>query len=119
SSALFNSSIFPLPDQSFLPPGALLFFLSLRATGQGHISSITFRTGIIHVDHRIEVLTPTGFLSEPRQIPNPRYEKALFERKLFELGLTNDFTLRFMSRLGDPFALEELRTNLDAILKQF
>src|SRR5690242_6842361 len=89
SAALFNPSIVPHPDQSQLPPGALRFILSLRATGEGHISSITFRTGVIHADHRIEVHPPTGFLTEPRQIPNPHYEKALFERKLFELGLTS------------------------------
>src|SRR2546430_1425028 len=118
SAALFNPSIVPHPDQSDLPPGALRFILSLRATGEGHISSITFRTGIIHVDHRIEVLTPTGFLTEPRQIPNPRYEKALFERKLFELGLTNEFTHRVMSKLGESFALEEFRANLEAEVKQ-
>src|SRR5579864_3731430 len=92
SADLFNPSIVPHPDQSELPPGALRFILSLRATGEGHISSITFRTGIIHSDNRIEVETPTGFLTEPRQIPNPHYEKALFERKLFELGLTSGFT---------------------------
>ena len=118
SAALFNPSIVPHPDQSDLPPGALRFILSLRATGEGHISSITFRTGIIHVDHRIEVLTPTGFLTEPRQIPNPRYEKALFERKLFELGLTSEFTRRVMDKLGESFALEELRANLEAEVKQ-
>jgi hypothetical protein len=90
SAALFNPSIVPHPDQTGLPPGALRFILSLRATGEGHISSITFRTGIVHPDHQIEVLTPTGFLTEPRQIPNPLYEKALFARKLFELGLTSE-----------------------------
>ncbi len=101
SAALFNPSIVPHPDQSGLPSGALRFILSLRATGEGHISSITFRTGIIHADHRIEVLrAPSGFLTEPRQIPNPRYEKALFERKLVELGLTNEFTRRVMHKLG-------------------
>src|SRR6202162_2724504 len=118
SAALFNPSIVPHPDQSDLPPGALRFILSLRATGEGHISSITFRTGIIHVDHRIEVLPPTGFLTEPRQIPNPRYEKALFERKLFELGLTSGFTRRVMNKFGESFALEELRANLGAEVKQ-
>ena len=118
SAALFNPSIVPHPDQSDLPPGALRFILSLRATGEGHISSITFRTGIIHADHRIEVLPPTGFLTEPRQIPNPRYEKALFERKLFELGLTSEFTRRVMDKLGESFALEELRANLEAEMKQ-
>src|SRR6266851_3319718 len=87
SAALFNPSIVPHPDQTDLPSGALRFILRLRATGEGHFASITFRTGIIHPDRRIEVLRPTGFLAEPRQIPNPLYEKALFARKLFELGL--------------------------------
>ena len=98
SAALFNPSIVPHTNQSDLPPGALRFILSLRATGEGHISSITFRTGVIHSDSRIEVETPTGFLTEPRQIPNPHYEKALFERKLFELGLTSGFTRRIMDK---------------------
>ena len=114
SAALFNPSIVPHPDQTGLPSEALRFVLSLRATGEGHVSSITFRTGIIHPDHRIEVLTPTGFLTEPRQIPNPLYEKALFVRKLSELGLTQDFTRRIMNRLGHSFALEELRASLQA-----
>lgn len=114
SAALFNPSIVPHPDQSELPAGAIRFILSLRATGEGHISSITFRTGVIHADHRIEVFTPAGFLSEPRQIPNPLYEKALFERKLSELGLSGGFTRRVMSRLGESFALEELRAGLQA-----
>jgi len=113
SAALFNPSIVPHPDQSDLLPGALRFILSLRATGEGHISSITFRTGIVHVDHRIEVLPPTGFLAEPRQIPNPRYDKALFERKLVEMGLTNEFTRQALHHLGGSFALEELRASLE------
>ncbi len=118
SAALFNPSIVPHPDQSELPPGALRFVLSLRATGEGHISSITFREGVIHADHRIEVEAPTDHLTEPRQIPNPSYEKALFERKLFELGLTNEFTRRVMHTLGDFFALEELSSTVEAELNQ-
>ena len=114
SAALFNPSIVPHPDQTGLPTGSLRFILSLRATGEGHISSITFRTGIIHPDHRIEVLTPAGFLTEPRQIPNPLYEKGLFARKLIELGLTRDFTRRVLNKLGNSFALEELRASLQA-----
>jgi predicted GH43/DUF377 family glycosyl hydrolase len=114
SAALFNPSIVPHPDQTGLPTGALRFILSLRATGEGHVSSITFRTGIIHPDRRIEVLTPTGFLTEPRQIPNLLYEKGLFARKLIELGLTRDFTRRVMNKLGESFALEELRASLQA-----
>jgi predicted GH43/DUF377 family glycosyl hydrolase len=114
SAALFNPSIVPHPDQTGLATGALRFILSLRATGEGHVSSITFRTGIIHPDRRIEVLPTTGFLTEPRQIPNPRYEKALFGRKLSELGLTGEFMRRAMSKLGESFSLEELRASLQA-----
>ena len=114
SAALFNPSIVPHPDQTGLPTGSLRFILSLRATGEGHISSITFRTGIIHPDHRIEVLTPAGFLTEPRQVPNPLYEKGSFARKLIELGLTREFTRRVMNKLGNSFALEELRASLRA-----
>src|SRR3981081_186584 len=59
SAALFNPSIVPHPDQDGLPSGALRFILSLRATGEGHISSITFRTGILRSDNRIEMETPS------------------------------------------------------------
>ncbi len=114
SAALFNPSIVPHPDQTDLSPGALRFILSLRATGEGHISSITFRTGIIHPDGRIEVLPPTGFLTEARQLPNALYEKALFGRKLSELGLTGEFTRRVMNKLGNSFTLEDLRASLKA-----
>lgn len=114
SAALFNPSLVPHPDQTDVPAGALRFILSLRATGEGHISSITFRTGIIHPDHRIEVMPPTGFLTEPRQIPNPLYEKSLFARKLLELGLIGDFALRVTNRLDDSFSLQELRGSIDA-----
>src|SRR5437899_6112655 len=114
SAALFNPSIVPHPDQTGLPSGALRFILSLRATGEGHISSITFRSGIIHPDQRIEVFSTGGFLTEPRQIPNPVYKKGLFARKLVELGLVRESTRRIMHKLGDTFALEDLRAALQS-----
>jgi predicted GH43/DUF377 family glycosyl hydrolase len=112
SAALFNPSIIPHPNQADLPHGALRFILSLRATGEGHISSITFRTGIIYADHRIEVFAASGFLTEPRQVPNALYEKPQFAKKLSELGLTSEFTRRVINTLGELFTLEELRAAL-------
>lgn len=47
SAALFNPSIVPHPDQSNIPAGSVRFIMSLRATGERHISSIVFRTGIV------------------------------------------------------------------------
>jgi predicted GH43/DUF377 family glycosyl hydrolase len=114
SAALFNPSIVPHVDQTSLPPGSLRFILSVRATGEGHISSITFRTGVIHPDNRIEIYTPIGSLTEPHQIPNPVYDKPLFARKLTEIGLAREFTRRVMNKLADSFTLEQLRASLQA-----
>jgi predicted GH43/DUF377 family glycosyl hydrolase len=111
SSALFNPSIVAHPDQSGLLPAEIRFILSLRATGEGHISSITFRTGVIHADQVIEVFKPSGFLTEARHI-NPVYQRDLFVRKLNELGLSSDFTNRVMQLLGANFTLEQLRAEL-------
>jgi hypothetical protein len=60
------------------------------------------------------VLTPSGFLTEPRQIPNPQYQKAIFGRKLLELGLDSEFIRRVMNRVEESFALERLRASLQA-----
>ena len=50
ASALFNPSIVAHPDQSGAPEGSLRFVLSLRAVGEGHVSSLTFRSGLIAAD---------------------------------------------------------------------
>jgi predicted GH43/DUF377 family glycosyl hydrolase len=112
SAALFNPSIVPHPDQSGVPAGALRFVLSLRATGEGHVSSITFREGLIHPTLAIEIMPTNGFLTEPHQIPNPVYEKALFRKKLSELNLVSEFTDVVLSKLGETFVLEDLRSAL-------
>src|SRR3989454_7636012 len=105
AAALFNPSIVPHPDQSALPPGSLRFILSLRATGEGHISSITFRTGFLDANGNITINTPTRHCLEPTQVPNASYEKRLFERKLQELGLASDFSQQALQGLGDAFTL--------------
>ena len=85
SAALFSPSMVEHPDQTGVPAGAVRFVISLRATGEGHISSITFRSGIIHRDLRIEVDPAGSLLTEPRPIANTIYEGPLFQRKLWEL----------------------------------
>src|SRR4051812_48543573 len=55
ASALFNPSIVAHPDQSGMADGHLRFVLSLRAVGEGHISSLTFRSGSIAPDGTVKV----------------------------------------------------------------
>jgi predicted GH43/DUF377 family glycosyl hydrolase len=109
AAALFNPSIVPHPDQSDLPPGSLRFILSLRATGEGHISSITFRTGYLDGQGGITVKPPARYSLEPVQVPNASYDKAVFTRKLEELGLVGDFTRQVLGGLADGFTLEALQ----------
>ncbi len=118
SAALFNPSIVPHPDQSGVADNALRFILSLRATGEGHISSITFRTGVIDANNHIEIEKASGFLTEPRRTPNPQYEKSQFLKKLDELGLGGEFTRTVTKNLGNLFTLEELEQSLQTALEQ-
>jgi predicted GH43/DUF377 family glycosyl hydrolase len=66
ASALFNPSIVPHPDQSGIPKGALRFVLSLRAVGEGHVSSLTFRAGTIGADGSLSVDPTARLASSPR-----------------------------------------------------
>jgi predicted GH43/DUF377 family glycosyl hydrolase len=119
AAALFNPSIVPHPDQSDLPPGALRFILSLRATGEGHISSITFRTGLLDAGSNITINTPTRYCLEPEQVPSASYEKDVFERKLQELELVGDFSRQVLQEVGNTFTLDELRASLSRTTEQF
>jgi len=66
ASALFNPSIVPHPDQSGIPNGSLRFILSLRAVGEGHVSSLTFRAGVIAADGSIRVDPTARLATSPR-----------------------------------------------------
>lgn len=112
SAALFNPSIVPHPDQAGVPKGALRFILSLRATGEGHISSITFRSGQISAQHRITLVPPVPFVMEPERVANAAYVKALFAHKLQEAGVQNEFCRRVLDRLHEGFTLKELHAVL-------
>src|SRR5438046_3616793 len=90
SAALFNPSIVPHPDQTGLGQGDLRFILSLRATGEGHISSIEFRTGVIHHDHSIEIDKTTPFVTLPELNPHHTYHKHTFLATVIEMDVYHD-----------------------------
>ena len=66
ASALFNPSIVPHPDQSGIREGAVRFILSLRAVGEGHVSSVTFRTGTIAANGSLAVDPAARLASIPQ-----------------------------------------------------
>jgi predicted GH43/DUF377 family glycosyl hydrolase len=117
SAALFNPSMVWHPEQSGLPDGSRRFILSLRATGEGHISSITFRSGVIDAENCIRMDEPTRFVAAPDLVPNALYETSLFRRKLTELGVDGTITERVLTALGDRFTLDELEHTLRDVLR--
>lgn len=107
-AALFNPSVAPHPDQSGLLQGQLRFVMTVRCVGEGHISSIGFRTG---------VLGPGGALV--LDAPGPRLvtgitRPATYERRLFLAGLADfgddeETTHLLLGRLAESFTAEQLR----------
>jgi predicted GH43/DUF377 family glycosyl hydrolase len=108
SAALFNPSIIPHHNQQNLPEGAVRFIMSLRATGEGHVSSIVFRTGVIYSDHQIQIDPCSRFSTPVRVVPDKQYDKPLFRRKLKDIGV-NEATLDLvLDRIADAFTLVQL-----------
>ena len=66
SAALFNPSVVALPDQTGVDEGDVRFVLSLRGIGEGHVSSLTFRTGVWRADGSLEVDPPSALAVGPR-----------------------------------------------------
>jgi predicted GH43/DUF377 family glycosyl hydrolase len=66
AAALFNPSIVPHPDQGGVPAGSVRFVLSLRAVGEGHISSLTFRSGLISAEGEVSIEPTVRLASIPK-----------------------------------------------------
>jgi hypothetical protein len=118
AAALFNPSMVPHPDQSGIPPGSLRFILSLRATAEGHVSSIAFRSGSLDSNGNITMDVPSRYSLEAMQMPNSAFEKPLFERKLQELRLMGDFNREVLNGLPDVFTMAELRASVSRVTEE-
>lgn len=113
AAALFNPSIVPHPDQKGLSSGELRFILSLRATGEGHISSIVFRSGIIDSKNRLILDPVRPFVELPNIEFAPYYPKELFERRLQELNVDDIIHNLIFADLPDEFTFEKLNNRLN------
>jgi predicted GH43/DUF377 family glycosyl hydrolase len=118
SAALFNPSIVWHADQAGLPPGARRFLISLRAIGEGHVSSVGFRSGTVDAAGRVTLAAPTGFVTAPRVVANATYEKPLFLRKLAELGIVDGLVDLSLADLAERFTLGDLEAALARASRQ-
>ncbi|HVJ82158.1 MAG TPA: glycoside hydrolase family 130 protein [Planctomycetia bacterium] len=115
SAALFNPSMVPAIDQENVPPGSVRFIMSLRATGEGHVSSIVFRRGLVGADSNVSV-DPPGRYSRPLRATVPvDFAKADFISQLQSLHAWTDHAQAVLALLGDRFTRAELSEAIDRI----
>jgi predicted GH43/DUF377 family glycosyl hydrolase len=113
SAALFNPSIVPHPDQTDLDDGDLRFILSLRAVGEGHVSSIEFRTGIVRRNQAIEIDNVSGLVAAPQIDPEPSFPKSIFLHKLYDARLENNWSKSVLNHLGTTFSRSDLNHSME------
>lgn len=106
ASALTNPSIVAAPDQSGVPEGFLRVVVSLRSVGEGHLSSIEFRTGLVGPAGDIELDAALPLMPGSRR--SPMFAKQVFTTKLDEMGVADQVTARALARLSDRFTMAEL-----------
>ncbi|GEL94397.1 glycoside hydrolase family 130 protein [Cellulomonas composti] len=83
STALFNPSMVAHPDQDGLPSGSTRFVMTVRAVGEGHVSSLELRTGTVDAAGAIELDAPPAHARVP-VVTEPRFARAAFEHQLDE-----------------------------------
>lgn len=115
STALFNPSIVPHPVQD--KEGVLRFIISLRAVGEGHISSITFMEGEIDADMNISVAENSPVVYEPERFEH-HYEKELMTKKAHELGILTNLNRELFDTMPDEFSYEELTKAINRTFKE-
>jgi predicted GH43/DUF377 family glycosyl hydrolase len=114
AAALFNPSIVRAPDQRGLAGGAQRFVMSLRAVGEGHLSSIEFRSGVLEAHGGIAIDVPATYLVGGHRTSD-RFDKMQFRAKLVELDAINDLSSSVLDRLANEFTVEELEASLCAL----
>ena len=112
SAALFNPSIAPHPDQTGAPEGGVRFVMSLRATGEGHVSSIVFRTGVIDAGRHLTVDPPAHYSARARLAPDQSYIKVLFRRTMTEMAAHLPTVDLVLDELSDQFTFHGLEATV-------
>jgi predicted GH43/DUF377 family glycosyl hydrolase len=111
AAALSNPSIFLAPDQSDLRVGETRIAMSLRSIGEGHISSIEFRSGTIDAQGNVRFEVPGAYPTTARH-RSGTYVKELFREKVIELHVNAEVAGRVLDPLGEEFTLDELNEQI-------
>lgn len=116
STSLFNPSVVVYPKQNDLKKGQVRVVFCFRATGEGHISSIIFRSAIIDANNDIYLEPISRFASTPEINMDPKYEKKHFTEKLKDIGSLDEISSSVLAHLPDIFSYSDLMREIRAFM---
>ena len=115
AAALFNPSVVIHPSQKGVAKGSQRFIMSFRATGEGHVSSIEFRSGIVDENQDIYFDPISQYVATPETHRDPVYNRLHYERKLEEMGALDRVTNRLLKGLRETFTFDELQARIQTL----
>ncbi|MEO8933466.1 MAG: glycosidase [Xanthomarina sp.] len=116
STAFFNPSIIPDVDQTYLEEGELRVIMSFRATGEGHISSIVFRRGILDKNNDLHLMS-IGKTMDIAEISHKKlYHKGRFLEKMDEMEIPTKYSKLIAENLPEHFEYSALKNAINDIL---
>jgi predicted GH43/DUF377 family glycosyl hydrolase len=118
AAGFFNPSIVVHPNQGKIKNGEMRFILSFRANGDGHVSSIEFRSGKLDKYNNM-VMNPAHHQCEtPEIVMKALYEKRFFLQKLKQLEMENNITENIFKKLPSEFTFAELQNKIEDVKKK-
>jgi len=115
AAALFNPSIVMHPDQKGVKKGSQRFVMSFRATGEGHVSSIEFRSGIVDGNGDVLFDPVSQYVATPEMHTDPVYSRLHFQRKIDEICAHERVTNHLLDGLKDTFTFDELQGQINKL----
>jgi predicted GH43/DUF377 family glycosyl hydrolase len=116
SAAIFNPSIVEDFDQLNLKKGEKRVVISFRATGEGHISSIVFRRGILDINNDLRLMKNGDNIDQAQVVRKQLYNKERFAIKLAEMNTSDKYSTSIMQELPSKFEYHKLKELVDKAL---
>lgn len=116
SAAFFNPSIVEDFDQLYMEKGEKRIIISFRATGEGHISSIVFRRGILDKNNDLQVMKIGDYIDKAEITHKKLYNKKRFVKKLVEMSIPEKYSTSIMDDLPDKFEYYVLKNAVSRVL---
>ena len=111
STAYFNPSVVPHPDQTGVPHGYLRYIMSIRCVGEGHMSTLVFRTGMIGPDGSV-IVDPASVFATTRATRYSVLRNRLVLQSAIDAGIDTADLEFILGMLPDKFTPEELTSSL-------